>query len=60
VEFDHVSFAYEPGELVLDDICFVAEPGSSTALVGPSGSGKTTLVHLIPRFYDPTSGRIFN
>ncbi len=58
VEFDHVSFAYEPGELVLDDICFVAEPGSSTALVGPSGSGKTTLVHLIPRFYDPTSGRI--
>lgn len=58
VEFDKLSFGYEPGELVLDDICFVAEPGSSTALVGPSGSGKTTLIHFIPRFYDPTGGRI--
>ena len=58
VEFDHLSFGYEPGELVLDDINFVAEPGSSTALVGPSGSGKTTLIHFIPRFYDPTGGRI--
>ncbi|MCE5239210.1 ABC transporter ATP-binding protein/permease [bacterium] len=58
VEFDKVAFSYEPGEMVLDDINFVAEPGSSTALVGPSGSGKTTLVHLIPRFYDPVGGRI--
>jgi ABC-type multidrug transport system fused ATPase/permease subunit len=58
VECEKVGFSYEPGEMVLDDINFVAEPGSSTALVGPSGSGKTTLVHLIPRFYDPTAGRI--
>lgn len=58
IEFDKVAFGYEPGEPVLDDLNFVAEPGSSTALVGPSGSGKTTLVHLIPRFYDPTAGRI--
>jgi len=58
IECDKLSFSYEPGEMVLEDISFVAEPGSSTALVGPSGSGKTTLVHLIPRFYDPTGGRI--
>ena len=58
VEFDKLSFGYEPGELVLEDINFVAEPGTSTALVGPSGSGKTTLIHFIPRFYDPTGGRI--
>lgn len=58
VEFDKLSFGYEPGELVLDDISFVAEPGTSTALVGPSGSGKTTLIHFIPRFYDPSSGRV--
>jgi len=43
---------------VLEDISFVAEPGTSTALVGPSGSGKTTLIHFIPRFYDPSSGRV--
>ncbi len=58
VEMEHVDFAYEPGELVLDDINFIAEPGTVTALVGPSGSGKSTLVHLIPRFYDPTNGRV--
>ncbi len=58
VEFDHVSFAYEPGEWVLEDINLKAEPGKVTALVGPSGSGKTTLVHLIPRFYDPVEGRV--
>ncbi len=58
VKMEHVQFAYEPGELVLDDINLEAGPGKVTALVGPSGSGKTTLVHLIPRFYDPTSGVI--
>jgi ABC-type multidrug transport system fused ATPase/permease subunit len=58
VEFDHMGFSYEPGEPVLQDINYVAEPGTSTALVGPSGSGKTTLIHLIPRFYDPTEGRV--
>ncbi|MEA3399767.1 MAG: ABC transporter ATP-binding protein [Armatimonadota bacterium] len=58
VEFDHVWFAYDPNEEVLSDITFTAEPGTVTALVGRSGSGKSTLVHLIPRFYDPTRGRV--
>ncbi len=58
VEFKGVGFAYEPGEPVLEDINFVAEPGKVVALVGPSGSGKTTLVHLIPRFYDSQEGDI--
>jgi ATP-binding cassette, subfamily B, bacterial len=57
IEFDHVSFAYD-GQPVLHDISFVAEPGEFVAVVGPSGSGKTTLVSLIPRFYEPTAGRV--
>jgi ATP-binding cassette subfamily B protein len=58
VEFDHVSFAYEAGRLVLDDVSFTAEPGQMIALVGLSGSGKTTAVSLITRLYDATAGRI--
>ncbi len=58
VDFEHVSFSYEPGEWVLEDINLHAEPGRILALVGPSGSGKTTLVHLVPRFYDPVEGRV--
>ncbi|MCD6359952.1 MAG: ABC transporter ATP-binding protein, partial [Armatimonadetes bacterium] len=58
VTFDHVSFSYEPPDDVISDISFVAEPGQVIALVGRSGSGKSTLVHLIPRFYDPTRGRV--
>ena len=57
VEFDDVSFAYDT-EPVLQDITFEAPKGSIVALVGPSGAGKSTLVDLIPRFYDPTEGRI--
>jgi ABC-type multidrug transport system fused ATPase/permease subunit len=57
VEFEHVSFAYE-GREVLHDISFVVPPGEFVALVGPSGSGKTTLVSLIPRFYEPSAGRV--
>ncbi|MCX6689935.1 MAG: ABC transporter ATP-binding protein [Methanoregula sp.] len=61
--FDHVSFGYigadgKPGPLVLQDISFSAEPGETIGFLGPTGSGKTTLVHLIPRFYDVTSGKI--
>jgi ABC-type multidrug transport system fused ATPase/permease subunit len=58
VEFDGVTFAYEPGKPVLHDISFRAEPGSVTALVGPSGAGKSTLVSLIAGFYTPLQGTI--
>ncbi|MGI5819902.1 MAG: ABC transporter ATP-binding protein [Armatimonadota bacterium] len=58
VEFDHVCFSYDPSEQVLTDVTFTAQPGTVTALVGRSGSGKSTLINLIPRFYDPTRGRI--
>src|SRR5688572_8632439 len=57
VEFDHVTFAYEQS-LVLDEVTFTARRGDVTAIVGASGAGKTTLVDLIPRFYEPTRGRI--
>lgn len=59
VEFDHVDFSYqEEEEQVLTDICIRAEPGQIVALVGRSGAGKTSIVSLIPRFYDPTAGRV--
>ena len=57
VTFDSISFAYET-EPVLLDIDFSARKGEVIALVGPSGAGKSTLVDLIPRFFEPTSGRI--
>jgi subfamily B ATP-binding cassette protein MsbA len=57
VVFDRVSFAYDDGP-VLRDISFRAAKGEVIALVGPSGAGKSTLVDLIPRFYEPTEGRI--
>ena len=58
IEFENVTFGYEPGRPVLDDISLVARPGQMIALVGPTGAGKSTLVSLIPRFFDPWQGRV--
>lgn len=56
VDFDKVSFGYEPATLVLKDVSLRIEPGQVAALVGPTGAGKSTIISLIPRFYDPASG----
>jgi ATP-binding cassette subfamily B protein len=58
VEFEHVDFSYVSGTPVIEDLSFVAEPGTTVAIVGPTGAGKTTLVNLLMRFYEPDSGRI--
>jgi len=58
VEFDHVSFAYLPGEPVLRDVSLKVQPGEVVALVGSSGSGKSTLIDLIPGFHHPDEGRV--
>jgi len=59
LSFEHVMLRYRQDDgLALDDISFVAKPGTVTAIVGRSGSGKTSLVRLVPRFYEPTGGRI--
>jgi len=58
VEFDHVSFEYNPGVPVLKDVTFRAPAGTTTALVGSSGSGKSTLISLVMAFNRPTSGRV--
>lgn len=59
IRFEDLSFRYSPdGAQVLTDVSLVAEEGQTVALVGRSGAGKTSLLHLIPRFYKPTSGRI--
>jgi subfamily B ATP-binding cassette protein MsbA len=56
--FDNVSFAYEEGKPVLQDVSFLAMPGTVTALVGSSGSGKSTMIGLIAAFHVPVSGRV--
>ena len=56
--FDKVGFSYSDGKKVLDNLSFHVEAGKTLALVGPSGGGKTTICHLIPRFYDLSSGKI--
>jgi ATP-binding cassette subfamily B protein len=57
VEFEGVSFQYPNGSgPALREVSFVARPGQTVAVLGATGAGKSTLVHLVPRFYDPTSG----
>ncbi len=58
VEFEHVSFSYDPASPLIKDLSLVAEPGKTVAIVGPTGAGKTTLVNLVMRFYELDGGRI--
>jgi subfamily B ATP-binding cassette protein MsbA len=58
VAFEKVSFNYGGGDPVLSEVSFMLPRGRVVALVGPSGAGKTTLADLLPRFHDPTGGRI--
>lgn len=58
IEFAHVSFAYEPGKPVLEDVSFRVAPGEHVAVIGASGAGKSTLVDLLWRFYAPDRGTI--
>ena len=58
IVFDHVGFAYNTGESVLEDVSFTARQGEVTALVGPSGGGKTTVSRLAARFWDLDRGKI--
>ena len=59
VRMEHVSFGYEPGQIVLHDLSLSAPPGSVTAIVGPTGAGKTTIINLLMRFYDKQGGAIY-
>ena len=58
VEFDHVTFGYEPDKIVIKDFSVKVKAGQQVAIVGPTGAGKTTLVNLLMRFYDVDSGTI--
>ena len=58
VEFRDVSFSYDPGEPVIQELSLKCPPGTVTALVGPSGGGKSTLARLIARFWDVDSGTV--
>jgi len=58
VRYENVSFEYEPGQPVLQGVSLHALPGQTVAIVGATGAGKSTLVNLLPRFFDPTAGRV--
>jgi subfamily B ATP-binding cassette protein MsbA len=58
IRFEHVTFGYERGVPVIDDVTLDIPAGMKVALVGPSGAGKSTLINLVLRFYDPDAGRV--
>jgi subfamily B ATP-binding cassette protein MsbA len=58
IVFEHVAFGYDKDNPVLRDVNFTIKPGQIIGVVGGTGSGKSTIVSLIPRFYDPTGGRV--
>ena len=58
VDFSHVSFGYNPGQIIIRDFSAHVTPGQKIAIVGPTGAGKTTMVKLLMRFYDVTGGEI--
>jgi ABC-type multidrug transport system fused ATPase/permease subunit len=58
VLFENVSFSYSTGEKVLEEINLAVKPGQRVAVLGMTGSGKSSLVNLVPRFYDPSAGRV--
>jgi ABC-type multidrug transport system fused ATPase/permease subunit len=58
ISFEHVAFGYGDEAQVLRDVSFSIEPGQIVGIVGPTGSGKSTVLSLIPRFYDPSAGRV--
>ncbi len=58
VDFEHISFRYQPDKPLIEDLSLAAHPGETVAIVGRTGAGKTTLVNLVMRFYDLDGGRI--
>jgi ABC-type multidrug transport system fused ATPase/permease subunit len=58
IVFDHVAFAYDESCPVLRDVSFTVNPGQMIGVVGPTGGGKSTIMSLIPRFYDPSAGKV--
>lgn len=58
VQFDHVSFGYDPEKIIIHDFSAKVKDGQKVAIVGPTGAGKTTMVKLLMRFYDVNSGQI--
>ncbi|MBO6324859.1 ABC transporter ATP-binding protein [Enterococcus gallinarum] len=58
IDFENVAFAYDPGQKLIENFSFTAEPGETVAIVGKTGTGKSTLVNLLMRFYDVDQGTI--
>src|SRR5699024_3405617 len=59
VQFDHISFGYDPGQMIIKDFNLDVQNGETIAIVGPTGAGKTTLINLLLRFYDVDEGAIY-